>query len=104
MLGFSSTLIAQECNQPPVAPELVDGASANMDQLIANSEQVKAYIAEADVYLDCRYAYRDTIAYKDLSRSEKEDYIDATDEVLEARNQIGDDFNDEVAAFQAANP
>jgi hypothetical protein len=104
LLGLSSTALAQDCSEAPVAPDLVDGATASMDQLVANSEEVKTFIAAADSYLDCRYAYRDTVAYKDLSRSDKGAYTDETEEVLDARNEIGDDFNDEVAAYQAANP
>ena len=58
----------------------------------------------ADAYLDCNAEYRNTIAYKDLSSSEKDAIGEVTGAVLEERNAIGDDFNAEVAAFQEANP
>ena len=104
LLGMSSTALAQNCGDAPEAPDVVDGASTTMDLLVANSEEVKSYIASADTFLDCIYDFRDTVVYKDLPRNDKEAVLSMAEDVLEDRNEIGDDFNEEVAAYQAANP
>lgn len=104
--AFSLNTLAQgeNCGEPPVLPELVEGASASMEELVANSEQVKGFIEQADEYLDCRESAIPTDEYKALSRSAKKGYRDDNKRVLEARNDIGEAFNGEVAAYQAANP
>src|SRR5690606_23809846 len=53
---LGSTVMANECGEPPAAPPLVDGATATMEAVVANSDEVKVYIADADKYLDCREA------------------------------------------------
>ena len=104
LLGLSTTAMAQDCGVVPTKPEVVDGASSSMEQIIENSNEVKTYIAEADLYLDCHAAWRQLIAFRGLSRDEK-DAIEAEIKViLDERNAIGDDFNAEVQAFRDANP
>ena len=104
--AFSLNTLAQgeNCGEPPVSPELVDGASASMEELVANSEQVKAFIEQADGYLDCRESAMPSDEYKALSRSDQKEYREASKRVLDARNDIGEAFNGQVAAYQAANP
>ncbi len=103
-LSAGALAIGEHCGEAPQAPEVVDGASVTMDELVANSEQVKAFIDQADAYLDCREAVMPGEAYQALSRADKRQYRDANREVLDARNKIGDSFNQEVAEFQKANP
>ncbi|MGD9660994.1 MAG: hypothetical protein AB7U63_06960 [Porticoccaceae bacterium] len=100
----TSAVFADNCGEIPQAPELVNGASATMEELVANSESVKAYIASADTFLDCRDAYAKTEEFKGLNQSEQKALIETSNELLGKRNAIGDDFNKEVAAFKAANP
>ena len=104
LMGLSTTALSQECGDEPVAPSIVDGASASMDDLVANSQEVKGFIAEADVFLDCLYEYRDTVAYKDLDDAAKDEFKTYSTEILDSRNAIGDVFNEQVAAYRAANP
>ena len=104
LMGLSTTAMAQDCGVVPTKPAVVDGASSSMEQIIENSNEVKTYIAEADLYLDCHAAWRQLIAFRGLSRDEK-DAIEAEIKIiLDERNAIGDDFNAEVQAFRAANP
>ena len=103
ILGCSSTTFAQGCGEAPVKPKVVDGASVTMDQLVANSDAVKSYIAEADLYLDCHLAFRKTVEYKDLARREKAALADISEALLEDRNALGDEFNEQVMAYKEAN-
>ncbi|MCK9502807.1 MAG: hypothetical protein M0Q95_01310 [Porticoccaceae bacterium] len=100
----ASVAFADNCGEIPQAPELVKGASSTMEELVANSESVKAYIASADTFLDCRDAYAKTDEFKGLNQDEQKALIDTSNELLAKRNAIGDNFNKEVAAFKAANP
>ena len=102
--SLNTLALGENCGDTPVAPQLVDGASASMEELVANSEEVKAFIEQADQYLDCREAVIPTDEYKALSRSGQKEYREANKLVLAARNDIGEAFNTEVAAFKAANP
>jgi hypothetical protein len=104
LMGFSSIALANECGDKPMIPTLVDGASATMAELVSNSGEVKDFIAAADAYLDCDAEFRQSIAYKDLSRADKSAATDDAKDYLDARNDIGDDFNLEVQAYKAANP
>lgn len=103
-LGFSSLALANDCGEPPAAPALVDGATVTMDEIVANSEQVKAYIASADQYLDCREQVIPTEEFMARPEAEQESYRADNKAVLDKRNGIGDEFNAEVAAFKKANP
>lgn len=102
--SLNTLALGENCGEAPVAPELVDGKTASMEELVANSEQVKGYIAEADQFLDCREAVIPTEEYKALSKSEQKQYREANKQVLDARNVIGEAFNAEVAGFKKANP
>lgn len=102
----SSTInsIAQsynDCGEAPTEPVLVDGSSASMEQLIANSAEVNIFIEQADVFLDCQEAL-----YKkgSLPRSTKEKLTELVKAVTTSRNEIGDNFNEQVAAYRAVNP
>ncbi|MFA5548537.1 MAG: hypothetical protein WDA10_08370 [Porticoccaceae bacterium] len=101
---LGSTVMANECGEPPAAPPLVDGATATMEAVVANSDEVKVYIADADKYLDCREAAIATEGFTALDKSAQDEYRAANKTVLDARNAIGEDFNKEVAAFKKANP
>jgi len=101
---LSSEVRAQDsvdCGELPIEPAIVDGAISTMEQLIANSKEVNAYIAEADQFLDCSEA-----RYKRLSSSRihKAPVAEQIKTVTARRNEIGEEFNDQVAAFKAANP
>lgn len=102
--SLNSLALGENCGEAPVAPQLVEGASTSMEELVANSEQVKAFIEQADQYLDCREAVVPTDEYKALSKSGQKEYREANKVVLQARNDIGEAFNAEVAAFKEANP
>lgn len=103
LMAFAHQVVAQDssCGDIPVEPVIVDGATATMEELVANSKEVNAYIAEADLFLDCSEA-----RYKRLSASRihKERVAEEVKLVTERRNEIGEEFNAQVASYQAANP
>ena len=101
---FSAAALADDCGNAPQQPELVDGASATMEELVANSESVKNYIAEADAYLDCREKIVNSDTYKSMSKDDQKVFTQANSDVLASRNGIGDKFNAEVADYKKANP
>jgi len=105
---LSNISVAQEpeadlCGDLPTAPEVVDGSTSTMEDLIANSSEVQGFIAEADEYLDCQKAVvNDTT--NGLSRDERNAREETFMSLVRVRNEIGDLFNAEVGAFKAANP
>lgn len=96
--------LADTCGEVPDAPEIISGDTATMEELVANSQTVKSYIADADAYLDCNEALAKSDAFKEMPVEEQKAVIDTSASLLESRNSIGDQFNAEVAAFKAANP
>jgi hypothetical protein len=105
ILGLAgSTALAGDCGEPPAEPAIVDGSEATMDEMVANSEEVKGYIKEADAYLDCREGQVKTEAFKEKSDEDKVKWMQKNKKVLDERNGIGDKFNDQVAEYKKANP
>lgn len=106
-LGFAwggTPARADECGPVPEAPAVVDGKTATMDELVANSQAVKAFIAAADDWLDCNEAFVQSDAFKKLSTAEQQRRLDLNSRLLDERNAIGDRFNEQVAAWKEAHP
>lgn len=101
----SSQLIAQtnhSCGVIPIAPDIIDGSSVSIDALVANSKDVNLFIEQADEYLDCQTAFNDEA--KKLPKEEKAQRKTEMKSLLKRRNDIGDEFNAQVAAYREANP
>ena len=93
-----------DCGVVPEKPQIVDGATATMEELVANSEEVIDYIGEVDSFLDCHEAFMQEDSFSDLPENEQVGYANAMETILEARNAIGPEFNDQVQAFREAQP
>lgn len=104
LLGVSATAMASDCGDAPSEPDIIDGASASKEELVENSNAVKDFIDEADAYLDCSTAYVKTPDFEQLADDAKKELIESTKAVLEARNTIGPEFNEQVQAYKEANP
>jgi hypothetical protein len=100
----ASMSLASDCGEVPVAPEIVDGTTASVDALVDNSEAVKAFIASADKYLDCRQVFRDSPEFDALDKASQGDVIALDNSLLDLRNSIGESFNHQVKAYKQANP
>ena len=104
-LAFASApAFSNDCGAVPTTPELIKGAAATMEELVANSQSVKAYIAEADAYLDCNESFVKSEPFTALAPEEKQKVLDVNSKLLNDRNVIGEKFNEEVVAYKAANP
>lgn len=98
---FCSQTVAepeQGCGDLPSAPEIIQGIDASLEELIANSKSVNAFIEKADQYLDCQAVFNKKT--KKLPESVQEQLT----ALLNHRNEIGDEFNAQVAAYREANP
>gem|GEM_PF-908833 len=93
-----------DCGVLPEKPSIVDGSTATMEELVANSQAVKSYIGDVDNFLDCYDAFMQSSDFSELPQKEKLVYANAMDNILEARNAIGPQFNAQVEAFRAAQP
>ena len=92
-----------ECPAAPDVPTIVDGSKASMEELIENSKAVKAFIADADAYLDCEEAKSKEMA-ETMDKEEMTQRMESLTAITKKRNAIGDEFNAEVAAYKEANP
>ena len=103
-LAFMSSTALGDCGSLPAKPDIPNGAGASMDELVTASQAVKAFIASADVYLDCQEAAMATEEFlaqdKNIIKAAKKEISS----LIDARNDIGDQFNKEVGAFKKANP
>ncbi len=93
-----------DCGVLPDKPTIVDGSTASMEELVANSEEVKGYISEVDSFLDCYDLYMQSSDFSELPQSEQVSYANAMEQILNARNSIGPEFNAQVEAFREAQP
>ena len=100
----SYALAQTDCGVLPEKPAIVDGATATMEELVTNSQQVKTYIGDVDSFLDCYDAFMQSNDFSELPQDEKLMYANAMDSILEARNAIGPEFNAQVEAFKEAQP
>ena len=102
--GAGAAYAADTCGDAPEAPKLVDGATATMESLVANSAEVKKFIAAADSNLDCREAFTKSADFKAMSHDDQVAYSTVLAKLLKARNDIGDQFNAQVTAYKQAHP
>ena len=108
----SAAVAADDCTNP-AAPNLPDGASSNMEQMIAGQKAVKAFQADNISYMECLDALI-TRAEKQTKEGTDDDMIEAQkvyDEseaaynaAVSAEESVADQFNSEVRAYKAANP
>lgn len=103
-VSLLSTATLADCGDVPAEPEILDGATATMDQLVANSKSVNAYIAEMDTYLDCREAGMQTEEFAALSKTVRKATKKEVKNLTERRNEIGPRFNAEVQAYKKHHP
>jgi len=93
-----------DCGVIPEKPAIIDGATATMEELVANSEEVKSYIGGVDTFLDCYETFMQSDSFANLPEDEQSVYANAMETILQARNAIGPEFNNEVQAFRDAQP
>jgi CHASE3 domain sensor protein len=99
-LVLSSNLSAQ-C-QPANAPTLVDGSLAPLEEIVANQQQVKAYMSEANLYLQCLDTEEEnavaTGAETEETKVVRDAFYNAT---VDTMNLTAANFNQEIQKFKA---
>ena len=99
--AFLAGLVFAECERE-AAPDLPDGASATMEEMVAGQGAVKAYVASSNSYLECMDAEMAAIPEEetDARVAALESYNAAVDE----QAAVAEGFNEQIRAFKAANP
>ena len=101
--------IAFACDYPPRA-NIVDGAAATKDEMIASQRSVKGYMAAVDEYLTCIEAEeKDAAAY--LVNAEPSELARREDMLAKKHNAaveemeiVAAEFNEQVRAYKEQAP
>lgn len=99
-IGFAGTSLA--CDYPALV-EVPDGASATIEQMVAAQASVKTYMAEMDTYLNCVNGELEA-AGDDAPEEFKTIMIERHNAAVTEMEAVAASFNEEIAAFRAANP
>ncbi len=103
---------ADDCVSPEV-PQLPDGATSTMEQMLAGQKAVKAFQAANLEYMGCLEAGLNAAeqAVKSASEDGKADAEAAYDKAVDAYNaavsreeEVAGQFNTEIREYKAANP
>jgi hypothetical protein len=109
-LILAGSAMAQGACVRPAAPASVDGATATMDQLLANKQEVTAFMAASDAYQTC--LINDLDAQRAAAKAAKtkvtKEAIKATDAQISANQAdkvlVGKAFNVAAKAYKVAHP
>ena len=109
----SSAGMAQDCSGPQ-APELPDGATASMEDMLAGQKAVKAYQAANLEYMGClekEFTAAEATALESESEADKKaaqaEYqkaVDAYNAAVSQEEEVAGQFNTEIREYKAANP
>jgi len=82
----------------PAAPEVPDGASASMEQMVSGQKGVKAFVLDGQAYLKCVDAVADD---KDRATTDRNAAIGEHNRMVGELERAAADFNDQLRAFKA---
>ncbi len=110
---ISPLSLAADCTAP-AAPELPDGASANMEQMLAGQKAVKAFQTANLEYMGCLeadFTAAEAIVNSDASDEKKAaassrhaQGVDAYNAAVSKEEEVAGQFNTEIREYKAANP
>jgi hypothetical protein len=109
-LGLAAPAAALAACEKPSPPAVVDGATANLDQLRTNQGEVQKFMTASDTYQACVV---DDLAAQKKAASAAKTKLDpavskAADSQLNAnqadKEKVGTAFNAAVKAYKAAHP
>ena len=104
----SSVALAQDCTAP-TAPQLPDGASSTMEQMLEGQKAVKTYQAANLEYMKCLEPML-AAAEAELKEgvegaAEKYKQVeDSYNSAVSAEEEVAGQFNTEIREYKAANP
>jgi hypothetical protein len=98
-LLLTSSLSIAECSRP-TAPELPDGATADMPAMVDGQKAVKAYVAGTEAYLDCLVA--ETPEAGGVADPDAEiERVDKHNAAVDEMDAVADKFNEEIREYKA---
>ena len=104
----SASSFAADCEQPAM-PELPDGASASMEQMLEGQKAVKAFQSANVEYMQCleptMTAAQAAAKEGDDSSADLYKEIEATyNAAVSAEEEVAGQFNTQIREYKAANP
>ena len=106
-LGSASSFAA-DCDQPAM-PELPDGASASMEQMLEGQKAIKAFQSANVEYMQClepTLTAAQTAAKEDPkgSQDQYKEIEAAYNAAVSAEEEVAGQFNAQIREYKAANP
>jgi len=108
----SSSLAAGGCDKPPM-PEMPDGGSATLEQMLEGQKSVKAFQGSNMAYMKCledAFQSAETQAKelmdegaKAAAKSDYTEAIEAYNAAVSAEEEVAGQFNVELREYKAAN-
>ena len=98
-LLLSSSLAIAECERP-MAPELPDGATADLPTMVEGQKAVKTYVAGAEAYLDC-LVEKEEEAGGEADPDAELARIDKHNAAVDEMDAVAAKFNEEIRAYKA---
>jgi cyclophilin family peptidyl-prolyl cis-trans isomerase len=95
----NAALVADDCDPPPV-PQVPNGASATIEQMVAGQNDVKKFVSAGEAYLACLAKLIDD---KDRRAEDRNAAIAEHNRMVSAMEQSAADFNSQIRAFKAKN-
>jgi hypothetical protein len=109
---YSASTLAEDCVAPD-APQIPDGATSTMEQMLAGQKAVKAFQAANIAYMGCLESGLSAAeaALKDAAEDDQPAAKTKYDSAVEAYNsavskeeEVAGQFNTEIREYKAAKP
>ena len=98
---LTGNLLAQDCAYPPLV-EIPDGATATLDQMVAAQGNIQTFIADMTDYQDCINNELE-VAGDDATDEFRAIMIGRFNAAATEIEAVAASFNEQIAAFRAAN-
>jgi hypothetical protein len=98
VLLLTSSMAFAECSRP-TAPELPNGATADMQTMVAGQKAVKAYVAGTEAYLDCLIA-KEEEAGGEADPDGELTRIGKHNKAVDEMDAVAAQFNEEIREYK----
>lgn len=111
-LVLGANLAIAECNEPSL-PDIPDGASATLEDMLAGQKAIKSFQADNAEYLSCletayqaaaKKATKGSDDEKDAAEAAYKEGLDAYNAAVAREEDLAGQFNTEIREYKAANP
>ena len=109
---YSASTLAEDCVAPD-APQIPNGATSTMEQMLAGQKAVKAFQAANIEYMGCLESGLSAAeaALKDAAeddqpaaKAEYDSAVEAYNSAVSKEEEVAGQFNTEIREYKAANP